>query len=132
LLSHQVSPKYHVPFRSIILVTIVIILLSLVNIGSTIALNAILSLSTIALYDSYISYLIPIALLVAKRVRKESIQYGPFQLGNAGLWIDISALTFDVFIVVFLPFPAATPVTAMSMNYAGPVSLGLVSLSLID
>lgn len=104
-------------------------LLSLINIGSSIALNAILSLSTLALY---VSYLIPITLLIMKRLRKEPIQFGPWHLGRFGLWINLYALVFGIYIVIFLPFPAATPVDAESMNYAGPVFLGLLLIALID
>lgn len=104
-------------------------LLSLINIGSSIALNAILSLSTLALY---ISYLIPISLLVMKRLRSEKIEFGPFTLGRFGIWINCYAIVYEVFIVIFLPFPAATPVSAMTMNYAGPVFLGLVLIALAD
>ncbi|KAK4958973.1 hypothetical protein LTR10_003772 [Elasticomyces elasticus] len=124
-----VDTHYHVPIRSISLVSIVIVLLSLINIGSSIALNAILSLSTLALY---ISYLIPITLLVLKRLRREKVTFGPFSLGRFGFWINLYALVFGIFIVIFLPFPVATPVNATTMNYAGPVFLGLVLLALVD
>ncbi|KAK5133339.1 hypothetical protein LTR08_007864 [Meristemomyces frigidus] len=124
-----VEPHYHIPIRAIALVSIIIMLLSLINIGSSIALNAILSLSTLALY---VSYLIPIILLVMKRLRKEHIDFGPFKLGRLGLWINLYAIAFAVYIVIFLPFPAATPVTAESMNYAGPVFIGFVLIALID
>lgn len=92
-------------------------------------MNAILSLSTLALY---ISYLIPIALLAIKRVRKEHIDFGPWKLGRFGLWINLYALAFGIFIVIWLPFPAAPEVTASSMNYAGPVFLGLLLIALGD
>jgi len=110
-------------------VSTVVILLSLINIGSSIALNVILSLSTLGLY---ISYIIPIALLAIKRMRKEPIEFGPFHLGRYGLWINLYALVFGIFIVLFLPFPAATPVDATTMNYAGPVFLFLVLVALVD
>ncbi|KAK4546356.1 hypothetical protein LTR36_002033 [Oleoguttula mirabilis] len=124
-----VDPHYHIPIRSIALVSVVIVLLSLINIGSSIALNAILSLSTLALY---VSYLIPITLLVMKRLRKEPIEFGPWRLGASGLWINLYAIAFGIYIVIFLPFPVATPVNAASMNYAGPVFLGLLLIALID
>ena len=81
-------------------------------------MNAILSLSTLALY---VSYVIPIILLIMKRLRKEHIDFGPFKLGRSGLWINIYAVVFAIYIIIFLPFPAETPVSAESMNYAGPV-----------
>ncbi|KAK5123027.1 hypothetical protein LTR85_003593 [Meristemomyces frigidus] len=124
-----VDPYYRIPIRSLALVSVVIVLLSLINIGSSIALNAILSLSTLALY---ISYLIPITLLIIKRLRKDPIDFGPWRLGRFGLWINMYALAFGIYISIFLPFPAATPVNASSMNYAGPVFIGLLLVALID
>lgn len=123
------DPHYRIPIRSIVLVSVVIALLSLINIGSAAALNAILSLTTLALY---VSYLIPIGLLVRKRLRRENIDFGPWHMGRFGLWVNLYALGFGVFIVIFLPFPAATPVTALGMNYAGPVFLALLLLALLD
>ena len=125
----QVNPTYRVPLRSIALVSGVIVLLSLINIGSSTALNAILSLSTWALY---ISYLIPIFLLIMKRVRKESLPYGPFTLGKFGVVVNGYAMVYGIFICIFLPFPPSRPVTASNMNYASPVMAGVVLFALID
>jgi amino acid transporter len=115
----------------VLLVSCVIALLSLINIASSAALNAILSLTTLALY---VSYLIPIGLLVIKRLRRERIHFGPWRLGKFGLAINIYALVFGIFIVIFLPFPAsiAQPLTMDTMNYAGPVFLCVILLALGD
>jgi amino acid transporter len=115
----------------VLLVSSVIALLSLINIASSAALNAILSLTTLALY---VSYLIPISLLVLKRLRKETIDFGPWHLGDFGLAVNIYALVFGIFIIIFLPFPAsvAQPLTMESMNYAGPVFLCVLILALVD
>ena len=104
-------------------------LLSLINIGSSTALNAILSLSTWALY---ISYLIPITLLVIKRVRKEHISFGPFHLGRFGIWVNLYAMVYGVFICIFLPFPPSRPVTAVNMNYPSPVMAAVVVFATAD
>lgn len=104
-------------------------LLSLINIGSTTALYAVLSLSSLALY---VSYLIPIALLVMKRLRKESIEFGPFTLGRCGLWTNLFALAFGIFIVIFLPFPSQPNVNASTLNWAGPVFGCLLLIALAD
>lgn len=127
--SLKVNPTYRVPLRSIALVISVIVLLSLINIGSSTALNAILSLSTWALY---ISYLIPITLLIMKRLRKEPIAYGPFTLGKFGIIINGYALIYGIFICIFLPFPPSRPVTASNMNYASPVMGAVILFALVD
>lgn len=71
----KVNPTYRIPIRAIGLVSTVIVLLSLINIGSSTAFNAIISLSTVSLY---ISYLIPISCLVLKRFSGEKIAWGPW------------------------------------------------------
>lgn len=104
-------------------------LISLINIASSVALNAILSLATLALY---ISYLIPIILLVLRRIKKERIDFGPYTLGRFGLFVNMYAMVYGIFIVVFLPFPPMLPVTKTTMNYAGPVFAGIVLFALGD
>lgn len=104
--------------RAIGLVSAVIFLLSLINFGSSTAFNAIISLSTVALY---VSYIIPISCLLHKRFSGEDIFWGPWTLGRFGPAINIFALCYGVFICIFLPFPPQKPVTAVNMNYAAPV-----------
>ncbi len=128
-MAFQVDPHYHIPLRSVGLVSVVIMLLSLINIGSTIALYAVLSLSSLALY---VSYLIPISLLVIKRLRKQEVQFGPFNLGRWGLWINLFAVAFGIFIIIFLPFPAQPNVDASALNWAGPLFGFLLLLALAD
>jgi choline transport protein len=107
----------------------VIVLLSLINIGSSTAFNAIISLATVALY---VSYLIPISCLILKRFSGEKIAWGPWTLGRFGLAINIFALCYGVFICIFLPFPPQQPVTAVNMNYAAPVFVFVVLFAVTD
>ena len=106
-----------------------VILLSLINIGSTTALNALLALTNISLY---ISYLIPITLVLMKRLRKEKINFGPWSLGRWGMAVNLYAIVFGVFVCIFVPFPPNLPVTAENMNYCAPVFLGLIVLLGLD
>jgi choline transport protein len=108
-----------------------VVLLSLINIGSTTALSAILALTTSSIY---ISYLIPIIMLVIRRFNqdRDPIVFGPWTLGRWGLAINIYAILFGTFICIFVPFPTTIPVTALNMNYCGPVFLGLCILLVFD
>jgi choline transport protein len=126
----QIDGRFHVPFRSIGLVCFIVILLSLINIASTTALSAVLALSTCSLY---ISYIIPITLLVIRRLDKTNppIRWGPWTMGpRLGLVVNIYAIVFGIFIVIFVPFPTELPVSADNMNYAGPV-FGLMAILLV-
>ena len=129
LIAFQVNPHYQIPIRAIVLVSAIVVVLSLIHIGSTTAFTAILSLSTLSLY---ISYLIPITIFILCKLRKEAIQYGPFRMGLLGLYINIIAIVYGVFICIFLPFPPERPLTKANMNYSSPVFVFVLLFSLGD
>lgn len=108
---------------------IIVCLIGLINIASTTAFNAILSLATLSLY---ISYLIPIVIFALRKLQDQPIPYGPFRLGQAGLYINLFAIVYGVFICVFLPFPPEQPVTRINMNYSSPVFFFVLLFSLCD
>lgn len=123
------SPRHKIPLRALFLVVSIIMLISLIVIGSTAAFNAIISLSTLALY---VSYIIPIILLLIKRFRNQPVEWGPWSLGRWGLPINLFAVGYAIFIIIFLPFPPMLPVTWLNMNYSGPI-MGLVLIfALVD
>ena len=114
-----VSPRFKIPLRSLFLVTTITVLIALINIGSSAAFNAVLSLDTLALY---ISYLVPVLFMLIKRIRAPSdIRWGPFTLGRFGIPINFFAILYGTYITIFLPWPETQPVTASSMNYGAPV-----------
>jgi amino acid transporter len=106
------------------------VLLLLINIGSTTAFFAIVSLSTLSLY---ISYIIPLVFFTICKLRGQHIPYGPFRMPKAfGLVVNFFAICWAVFIAIFLPFPPIQPVTAMNMNYAGPVMGAVILWGIVD
>lgn len=109
--------------QSIFCSVVFLVLLGLINIGSSTAFNAIISLAVVGLY---ISYLIPIVLHVVRRFSGPRIPYGPFKLGKFGLPINIFAICYSLFTSIFLFFPPYQPVTAENMNYACVVFGGVV------
>lgn len=121
---NKVHPNLRVPLNSLSLVTVVIVLLSLINIGSTTAFYAIISLSLLALY---ISYVIPIVFFVLRKLSGEHVVYGPWCLGRWGLVVNVFAILYAIFIIIFLPFPPRLPATVGNLNWSGPV-LGFVIL----
>ncbi|ETN42760.1 uncharacterized protein HMPREF1541_01918 [Cyphellophora europaea CBS 101466] len=126
----KVHPTLRVPLNSLLLITAIVMLLNLINIGSTTAFFAILSLNTLSLY---LSYIIPIVLFTIHKIRGFYVPYGPFKLPRGlGLPINIFAICYAVFIAVFLPWPSAVPVSAETMNYAGPVLGFVIMLSILD
>lgn len=108
---------------------IIVWLIGLINIASTTAFNAIRSLATLSLY---LAYLIPIVILALRKLQDQPISYGPFRLGQAGLYINIFAIVYEVFICIFLPFPPEQPVTRINMNYSSPVFFSVPLFSLCE
>jgi amino acid transporter len=117
-----------VPLNAVIISFLVTALLSLINIGSYVALNAVLSLTIAALITSYV---IVIGCLVIKRVRGEALPERRWSLGKWGLPINIAALCFLAPIYVFTFFPLATPVDPSTMNWSVVMYAGILGFAAI-
>jgi len=125
----HLTPWNKCPTRTVVLTTTIIWLLSLINIGSTTAFNALLSLSTLGIY---FSYCIPIVVIALRRFdRINPIEFGPWYLGKSGLAINIVSIIFCLFVILFLPFPPELPVTANNMNYSSVMFLGVIGFAII-
>lgn len=115
----RVDAKRGIPTVSVVVTTIFLALLGLLNIASTTAFNAILSLAVVGLY---ISYLIPVVAILWRRIRlPDTLVYGPFKLGKFGILADVISILYTVFTCVFLLFPPYQPVSALNFNYASVV-----------
>jgi amino acid transporter len=101
----------------------VTVLLSLINIGSTVALSAIVSLTITSLMSSYI---ISISCIVIKRLRGETLPRRRWSLGRFGLAVNIGALCFLLPMFVFSFFPLTTPVTPTIMNWSIVMYAGMI------
>lgn len=129
-----VDAKYRVPARAVVLVAVLCVVLSLFNLGSGtyVALSAITSLSCMAVY---LSYVIVLACVLHFRLTK-GFPATQWSLGRLGTAVNIAALVYTVYMIIWLPFPNYLPVTADNMNYSGPVLLivliGAVSLWVVQ
>jgi amino acid transporter len=103
-------------------------LLALVNIGSSTAFNATVSLAVVGLY---FSYLIPLVLMVIRRLKGIPLAPSPFSLGKAGLPLNLCAIIYTIFTMIFLFFPPYQPVTPQNMNYACLVFGSVVLFGLV-
>ena len=128
----QVHPTFKLPINGLILVAVCLCLLSLINIGSSTAFIAFISLPALGLY---ISYFFPILFLLWRRLSTSHpapIPWGPFRLGWAGPFINVAALSYIVFMLIWMPFPAFLPVNSVNMNYAGPITGALILCASVD
>ena len=123
----KVSPALGVPVFALVLVTVVQMLLGLINLGSTSAFTAFVSVGVMALQ---VSYAIPIGLsLWYKRVQVSQARWKcPSAIGTT---VNIVSLCWIAFEVVLFSMPTALTVNEVSMNYASVVLCGFLAIAAI-
>jgi choline transport protein len=105
----------HLPLYSIALSGLISMLLSLINIGSSVAFNVIVS---VVVASFFLSYMIPISLMAWRRLSSERVVLGPWNMGKLGLPVNLFALVFLGICWIFSFFPIATPPTLVTMNWS--------------
>lgn len=103
-------------------------LLGLINIGSSVAFNAIVSLVVAAYFGSYV---IPISMVAYRRFRGIPIKMGPWNLGRFGLMTNIVAIVWIIITWTFSFFPIAVPVTPSIMNWSSVLWGFLMSFGIL-
>ncbi|PYH95514.1 amino acid transporter [Aspergillus ellipticus CBS 707.79] len=142
----HVSTRNFFPTYSIYLTMTICCLLGLINIGSSVALNDVISMAVSGLYTSY---LIVAVLLLYRRctgaiapfndsednvvnVPGAKLMWGPFRVpGIWGILINGYAITYIIIVIFFSYWPTALPVTVESMNYSVVGTMGVVILAII-
>ena len=123
----KVSPGWNIPLPAVAVSLMISALLSLINIGSTVALNAITSLGAIAVL---ISYYLTISCLIHRRLSGPELPARRWSLGRYGLIINIAALAFLTPVIFFLTWPLVTPVTAVTMNWSSVMLCGVLIIAM--
>jgi amino acid transporter len=124
--TRQVTPGWNIPLNSVLVSLIVTILLSLINIGSTVALAAIVSLTITSLMSAYI---LSIGCILLKRFRNEPLPHRRWSLGRFGMAINIAAMAFLLPVFVFAFFPLMAEVDKQTMNWSVVMYIGLITLA---
>ncbi|KAK6366330.1 uncharacterized protein PV06_00806 [Exophiala oligosperma] len=124
----HIKPGWNIPLNAVLLTFLCTTLLSLINIGSTVAFNAICSMATNALLSTYI---ISLSCLVLRRIRGPPLQPRRWSLGMFGLPINVAALMFSTWIWVFCFFPQTTPVKASTMNWNIVINAGIMIIAVV-
>lgn len=124
----RVSPGWNIPLPAVTVSLLISALLSLVNLGSAVALNAITSLGAVAVL---LSYFLTIGTLVHRRLRGPPLPPRRWSLGKYGLWVNIGALSCLTPIIFFLTWPLATPVTPEYMNWSTTMLGGTLLIATI-
>ncbi|KAK3115166.1 hypothetical protein LTR53_005765 [Teratosphaeriaceae sp. CCFEE 6253] len=125
----HVNPKYHLPVNAVLLTAIITILLCIINLGSSDAFAAILSLAAVA---QMATYSISISCVLYRRVTAPHLlpkaQWG---LGRWGVPVNAAGAAYAWFAFFWAFWPASTPVAANSMNYAIVMFGGVMILALV-
>lgn len=120
----HVNPTLDVPVWALVLTTIIQMLLGLINLGSTTAFTAFISLGVIALA---ISYAIPISLSMLHGRREVSA--ARWNCGKLGWVLNSIAVVWIFCELILFSMPTVLPVTAVTMNYASVVLCGFGAIA---
>lgn len=121
-----VSPAMDLPLYSMLLVSAIATGLVCILFGSTTAFSTVISISSTGLYTSYFLCILVCAIFNKKKAK------GYYNFGNFAIYLQILALAYLTFTLVFMFFPTASTVDANTMNY-DCVAFGIViALALIS
>lgn len=123
----SVPSGWDVPINAILTTFLISSLLSLINIGSTVALNSITSLATTSLLSSYI---VSIGCMIWRRWTSNPLLPSKFSLGRWGLAVNIASEAFLIVIFILAFFPAVPAPKAADMNWNIVIYGGVVVVSL--
>ncbi|KIW03865.1 uncharacterized protein PV09_05162 [Verruconis gallopava] len=130
--SHWISKmndKYQIPFNSVYLTSVLSGILCLINLGSTLAFNIIISLTLLALLSTYT---ISIGSVFLRRLQGRPLPPARWSLGRWGIWINGFAFFYSIFAIVFACFPSELPVDPSTENWAPVVWAGVILLSIVS
>ncbi|OQD68868.1 hypothetical protein PENDEC_c030G04593 [Penicillium decumbens] len=111
----HVNQRTQIPIISVLVSTIITVLLSLINIGSTAAFNAVASVMIAALFATYI---LSIGAFIRARLQPGGIPPSRFSLGKLGLPINVFSVAYLCFAIIFTFFPTANNPTPVNMNWS--------------
>ncbi|KAK2743425.1 hypothetical protein FQN57_004890 [Myotisia sp. PD_48] len=125
-----VHPKKHIPANAVLISCLISGLLALINLGSTTAFNAIISLNVGALM---FSYAVSIACVLHRRVYYPQLLPPVYwSLGKrVGPVLNGIALLYALFAFFWSFWPQETPVNATNFNWSVVIFTGVLTMSLV-
>ncbi|KAM0721384.1 hypothetical protein Q7P37_002308 [Cladosporium fusiforme] len=118
-----------VPINSILFSLSILVVIALINLGSTAAFNTIGALLTGA---TSFSYALSIACILHKRLRGEPLPPARFSLGRYGTSINAFAIVYVVVAAVASFFPLIVPTDAVNMNWSCLMFGGVFIIACVD
>ncbi|KAK4506414.1 hypothetical protein PRZ48_000144 [Zasmidium cellare] len=124
----KVSPGYNIPLRAVLVSVVISSLLSLINIGSYVALNAINSLGVVSLL---FSYNVTIGCMVWRRLFGAPLPQARWSLGKFGLAVNLVSLAFILPLTFFAFWPVTVNPTAAELNWSPVMFVGILSIAAV-
>ncbi|KAK4556140.1 hypothetical protein LTR86_006837 [Recurvomyces mirabilis] len=124
----KMDRKWSIPFNSVYATSAACVVLALIQLGSTVAFNIIVSLSVLGLMSTY---MISIGCVFHRRISGQPLPHARWSLGRYALWINGFALFYSFFLLIFCCFPSYLPVDASSANWAPVVWLAVIIIAVI-
>ncbi|KAI9699939.1 MAG: hypothetical protein M1820_007001 [Bogoriella megaspora] len=124
----HMNRKWQIPFNSVYLTSVIVGMLCLIQLGSTLAFNIIVSLSLLGLLSTY---MISIGCVLLRRIKGQELPHARWSLGRFGLPINAFAFFYSAFVIVFSCFPTEVPVAPDTANWAPAVWAAVIVLSAI-
>ncbi|EEA19151.1 GABA permease, putative [Talaromyces marneffei ATCC 18224] len=124
----KVDTKRKIPVNAIALSCIISCLLSLINIGSLTAFNAIISLNVAALMYTYI---VSISCVIYRKIwHAETLPPRRWDMGRWGLPVNIIGVLYCCFAFFWSLWPSELPVTVDNFNWSVVIFGGVFIISL--
>lgn len=124
----KVTAGWNIPVPAVVVSLTISALCSLINLGSTVALNAITSLGAVAVL---ISYFLTISCVVYRRIAGPELPPRRWSLGRWGLAVNCAALVLLAPLIFFFTWPVVTPVTAETMNWSSVLLCGTLIIAMV-
>lgn len=123
------NKKYHLPINAILLSATITILLCLINLGSSDAFGAILSLAAVAQMGTY--SISTTCVLWRRITAPQTLPYARWTLSHWAIPVNVIGAGYSWFVFFWGFWPASQPVMVDNMNYAPVMFGGVLVLSLL-
>ncbi|PSN74810.1 amino acid permease 2 [Corynespora cassiicola Philippines] len=126
----KVDPKLNTPANSVTFTCIITIALSLINIGSDVAFNAIISLNVVSLM---ITYVFSIGCVLYRRIfHPELLPTSRWSLGKWGVPINIGGFLYSFHAFFWCFWPNTTPTDKENFQWSSVMFVGVAILCGVD
>ncbi|KAJ9630757.1 hypothetical protein H2203_001281 [Taxawa tesnikishii (nom. ined.)] len=126
----KVNPKLEVPANAVLVTCAFTVLLSLINIGSDAAFNAIISLNVVSLM---ITYMTSIGCVLYRRIyHPELLPPARWSLGRWGVAVNTVGVLYSTHAFFWCFWPNYTPTDAPGFNWASVMFVAVLLFCAID